>query len=1036
MGTTIIFRRGENDPTSGSGLTLAEPAFNTTLKTFHIGLGHGITAAWVGAPISGLSADIAAGITYKIPTASAVKNYIGGLCYGNTGAATITQYVSSFNGLTGAVGGVCAAQSNTFTALQSFASGISASGITVGGSMTVTGNLTVSGGVTFTISENVLIEDNIITLNSNVTGSPSENAGIEIERGTSANVQLLWNESSDKWTFTNDGTTYYDMPTSAVISFNGLTGAVGGACAAQTNTFVPIQYFVGGLCSGSGITAESTVSSVGFFTGYPGYQSITTVSPDTVKFAFDPSGDNSIQTLRPSDDLTGLAGGTITNRLPASSGILALTSQLMGAVNGSTAATSAVTSFNGLTGAVGGVCAAQANTFTAVQTFNSGVTFASTIDATGAVRFNGGLTASRIDITGNFKVVGDAQVGDQNTDSLTVFAGTTFNNRTDFAGSNNFATGLTSSGNIRFSGTTAKTIISSQAPLTISGATTSVIASPFNSIVFGVQTTDPLTVYSATGVVDISTNNPLTPVQPALRFNTDDQDFIGPGSIKIEPITYATAARTQYLQDANGTIALTSQLMGAVNGSTAATTAVTSLNGLTGTVGITGGTDISVSLSGKTLTINYAGSASPTNVVTSFNGLTGAVTGVTVGGANTFTALNSFGAGISASGATFAADIRVNTMTVGRGSTSGAVSNTALGVNVLALNSGTFNTGVGNSALTANTTGGSNTAVGRRALFANTTGSSNTAIGPSALGAVTSGVFNTAIGPNTLTATTVNNSTAVGAGAIQYNVSGNDNTAVGAFAGTFWGDGETGTILSNQMLSATGGVYIGYYARGSTLNRINEIVIGANAVGGGSNTAVIGATSQTSATVYGLLNAPAGVCAAGATFTGSVFLNPANRIYTTPGETIYFGNSGFSEVEVNNDEQAIRLWANGTEAVAVFTDNVTIAPPIIGYTASFTTLTSNTMMYARAVYNITGATTALASSRTDYVYNATSGTFTLTMPTAVSNINRYTIKNSGTGVVTIGCTASQTIDGDSTYPLSTQYQAVDLISNGTNWMII
>jgi len=120
MGTTITFRRGDNDPTSGSGLTLAEPAFNTTLKTFHIGLGHGITAAWVGGPISGLSADIAAGITYKIPSAAAVKNYIGGLCYGNTGAPTITQYVSSFNGLTGAVGGVCAAQTNTFTELQSF----------------------------------------------------------------------------------------------------------------------------------------------------------------------------------------------------------------------------------------------------------------------------------------------------------------------------------------------------------------------------------------------------------------------------------------------------------------------------------------------------------------------------------------------------------------------------------------------------------------------------------------------------------------------------------------------------------------------------------------------------------------------------------------------------------------------------------------------------------------------------------------------------------------------------------------------------
>jgi hypothetical protein len=46
------------------------------------------------------------------------------------------------------------------------------------------------------------------------------------------------------------------------------------------------------------------------------------------------------------------------------------------------------------------------------------------------------------------------------------------------------------------------------------------------------------------------------------------------------------------------------------------------------------------------------------------------------------------------------------------------------------------------------------------------------------------------------------------------------------------------------------------------------------------------------------------------------------------------------------------------------------------------------------------------------------------------------VKNSGTGIVTIGCTASQTIDGDSTYPLSTQYQAVDLISNGTNWIVV
>lgn len=130
MGTQITFRRGSTFPTAGSGITLSEPVFETTLHTFHIGLGYGITAEWVGAPISALSGDIAAGITYKIPTAEAVKNYISGLCFGNTaggggggsvssvsgsgngilispttGAVVVSNTgVHSFNGLTGAVG--------------------------------------------------------------------------------------------------------------------------------------------------------------------------------------------------------------------------------------------------------------------------------------------------------------------------------------------------------------------------------------------------------------------------------------------------------------------------------------------------------------------------------------------------------------------------------------------------------------------------------------------------------------------------------------------------------------------------------------------------------------------------------------------------------------------------------------------------------------------------------------------------------------------------------------------------------------------
>jgi len=83
--------------------------------------------------------------------------------------------------------------------------------VTVDDNLVVTGNLTVSGSVTYINTETLEVADNIIILNSNVTGSPTENAGIEIERGTSTNTSLLWNETSDTWTLTNDGTNYHDI---------------------------------------------------------------------------------------------------------------------------------------------------------------------------------------------------------------------------------------------------------------------------------------------------------------------------------------------------------------------------------------------------------------------------------------------------------------------------------------------------------------------------------------------------------------------------------------------------------------------------------------------------------------------------------------------------------------------------------------------------------------------------------------------------------------------------------------------------------
>ena len=72
-------------------------------------------------------------------------------------------------------------------------------------------NLTVRGTTTTVESETVTFADNVLTLNSNVTGTPSENAGVEVERGTLNNVSVMWDEVNDKWTVNNDGTNHYEI---------------------------------------------------------------------------------------------------------------------------------------------------------------------------------------------------------------------------------------------------------------------------------------------------------------------------------------------------------------------------------------------------------------------------------------------------------------------------------------------------------------------------------------------------------------------------------------------------------------------------------------------------------------------------------------------------------------------------------------------------------------------------------------------------------------------------------------------------------
>ena len=145
-------------------------------------------------------------------------------------------------------------------------------------------------------------------------------------------------------------------------------------------------------------------------------------------------------------------------------------------------------------------------------------------------------------------------------------------------------------------------------------------------------------------------------------------------------------------------------------------------------------------------------------------------------------------------------DALINGLTVGKGAGTSALGNTVFG----------------KTALNNITTGLRNVAIGNEALLDNTTGNNNVAIGAWALGRVETASNNTAVGYLALNLT-----------------SGANNTAIGYAAGyNRVGGGTNGNSI--------GSVFIGSLTYSNGINSTNEIVIGTNAISGGSNTVVLG----------------------------------------------------------------------------------------------------------------------------------------------------------------------------------------------------
>lgn len=221
--------------------------------------------------------------------------------------------------------------------------------------------------------------------------------------------------------------------------------------------------------------------------------------------------------------------------------------------------------------------------------------------------------------------------------------------------------------------------------------------------------------------------------------------------------------------------------------------------------------------------------------------------------------------------------------------------NTAIGNNAMfSASSGNYNTAVGSGTLVRNGTGFQNTAIGSFAMFTNGSGSYNTAVGYSAM-QLSTGSFNTAIGNLAMPQNTGSNNTVIGYQAMLNARSSVDNVSIGQnslgtarnanynvsigslslynASGTGFGTSSYNIAIGYEaarrtqgafLYSASYGIFIGTDVRPRQDVSNNEIVIGYQAIGSGSNTVSIGNSSITITQLQG------SVRTTGA-FTGSLF---------------------------------------------------------------------------------------------------------------------------------------------------------------------
>jgi hypothetical protein len=230
----------------------------------------------------------------------------------------------------------------------------------------------------------------------------------------------------------------------------------------------------------------------------------------------------------------------------------------------------------------------------------------------------------------------------------------------------------------------------------------------------------------------------------------------------------------------------------------------------------------------------------------------------------------------------------------------------------------------------------SNTAVGDTALSNNTTGTANTAVGYLALGSSnTTGTSNSAFGYLALRFSAGGSNSAFGTTALYGMTAGSSNSAFGRDAGYYIADGTTALTSSNSS------VFLGANTKALAQGSANEIVIGQNAIGLGSNSAVLGNDSITRTALKGSVSIGT---------TGSI------------SSTLHVKGAG-----ATSGTTALRVENTNASASLVVLDNGSVYSNGLGYISTNTAFGSSTFggnISSSAIENTAFGASTLSAIRT------------------------------------------------------------------------